>query len=164
MKNKSITPNPEIINRLAKSVYPSFVFLTGMQLNIFSALEDSVKTSQEVAQVLNVKEKYIERLLYSLVSIGLLKVEQNQFSNSIEANYYLVPGKPTYMGNNTWISPFLNYYIWGSAVKTAETIHTGKPQEKFDYAAASEEQLEEMFQSTRPIAYKAGEELAKKYD
>ncbi len=164
MKKNTTTPNPELINRLAKSVYPSFVFLTSMQLNIFSILEDSAKTPQEVADVLNVKEKHIERLLYALGSIGLLKIEKNQFVNSIEASCYLVPGKPTYMGNNTWINPILNYYIWGSAVKTAETIRTGIPQDKFDYAATSEDQLKEMFQSLRPIAYKAGEELAKKYD
>ncbi len=164
IEKKSITPDPEIINRLAKSVYPSFTFLTSMQLNVFSVLEDSAKTPQEVAEVLNVEKKHIERLLYALVSIGLLKIEKNQFANSIEASCYLVPGKPSYMGNNTWINPYLNYYIWGSAVKTAETIHTGTPLEKFDYAGASEEQLEELFRSTRPIAYKAGEELAIKYD
>ena len=164
MKKKNITPNPEIINNLAKNVYPSFVFLTGMQLNVFSVLEDSAKTPQEVADILNVKEKDIERLLYALVSIGLLKKEQKHFTNSIEASCYLIPGKPTFMGNNTWINPILNYYIWGSAVKTAETIQTGSPQDKFDYAKASKEQLEEIFRSTRPIAYKAGEDLAKKYD
>ena len=164
MKKNRITPNPELINRLAKSVYPSFVFLTSMQLNIFSVLEDSAKTPNEVAKDLKVKEKHIERLLYALGSIGLLKIEKNKFINSIEASCYLVPGKPTYMGNNTWINPILNYYIWGSAVKTAETIRTGTPQEKFDYSSTSEEQLKEMFQSLRPIAYKAGEELAKKYD
>ena len=164
MKKKTITPNPELINRLAKSVYPSFVFLTSMQLNIFSVLEDSAKTTQEVAKVLMVKEKHIERVLYALSSIGLLKIEKNKFANSIEASCYLVPGKPTYMGNHTWINPILNYYLWGSAVKTAETIRTGTPQEKFDYTAVSEEQLEDIFLSLRPVAYKAGEELAKKYD
>lgn len=164
MKKPPITPNPELINKLAKSVYPSFVFLTSMQLNIFSVLEDSAKTPKEVAEVLNVKVNHIERLLYALGSIGLLKIEKNKFANSIEANCYLIPGKPTYMGNNTWINPMLNFYLWGSAVKTAETIRTGTPQDKFDYTAVSEEQLEDIFLSLRPIAYKAGEELAKKYD
>ena len=164
MKKIPITPNPELINRLAKSVYPSFVFLTSMQLNIFAVLEDSAKTPKEVAEVLKVKQKHVERLLYALSSIGLLKIEKNKFTNSIEASCYLVPGKPTYMGNNTWINPILNYYLWGSAVKTAETIRTGTPQEKFDYTAVSEEQLEDIFLSLRPVAYKAGEELAKKYD
>lgn len=164
MKKIPITPNPELINRLAKSVYPAFVFLTSMQLNIFSVLENSAKTPKEVAEVLKVKEKHIERLLYALGSIGLLKIEKNKFSNSIEANCYLIPGKPTYMGNNTWINPMLNFYLWGSAVKTAETIRTGTPQDKFDYSAVSDKQLEDIFLSLRPIAYKAGEELAKKYD
>lgn len=164
MKKTPITPNPELINRLAKSVYPSFVFLTSMQLNIFAVLEDSAKTPKEVAEVLKVKQKHVERLLYALSSIGLLKIEKNKFTNSIEASCYLVPGKPSYMGNNTWINPILNYYLWGSAVKTAETIRTGTPQEKFDYTTVSEEQLEDIFLSLRPVAYKAGEDLAKKYD
>ena len=163
-KKPPITPNPELITRLAKSVYPAFVFLTSMQLNIFSVMEDSAKNPKEVAEILKVKEKHNERLLYALGSIGLLKIEKNKFSNSIEANCYLIPGKPTYMGNNTWINPMLNFYLWGSAVKTAETIRTGTPQDKFDYSAVSEEQLEAIFLSLRPIAYKAGEELAKKYD
>ena len=37
------------INKLATSVYPSFAFLTGMQLNIFTLLDDCPLSIKEVA-------------------------------------------------------------------------------------------------------------------
>jgi len=97
------------------------------------------------------------------VSAGLLTVENGQFANTEEASHYLVKGKPSYMGNHVFVSPFLNYHIWGAAVKTAEIIRAGEIQ-KFDYSTASQEQLAEIFRSTMPIAIRSGEELAKKYD
>ncbi len=160
-KKESI--KPDIIIKLATLVYPSFAFLTGMQLKIFTLLEERQSSIKEIAEKLRVKPNYIERLLYSLVSAELLIVEKGLFTNTKEASLYLVQGKPSYMGNHIYVNPILNYWIWGSAVKTADIIRSGKIK-KFDYYSSSKEELLEMFRSTMPIAMKAGEELAKKFD
>lgn len=163
VSNRTSSPEPKTILNLASAVYPSFAFLTGMHLDIFTVLDDRPLTIEETANALNVKSHLIERLLYALVSAGLLTVENGQFANTEEASHYLVKGKPSYMGNHVFVSPFLNYHIWGAAVKTAEIIRAGEIQ-KFDYSTASQEQLTEIFRSTMPIAIRSGEELAKKYD
>ncbi len=152
---------PDKINKLAASVYPSFAFLTGMQLEIFTLLDENPLSVKETAEKLHVKPNNIERLLYSLVSAELLTTENGLFTNTKEASHYLVQGKPSYMGNHVFVNPVLNYWIWGSAVKTADVIRTGKVT-KFDYNTTSKEELLEMFKSTMPVAMKAGEELAKK--
>ncbi|MHA1511037.1 MAG: FAD-dependent oxidoreductase, partial [Promethearchaeota archaeon] len=160
-KKESIKPDKII--KLATLVYPSFAFLTGMQLKIFTLLEERQLPIKEIAEKLSVKPNYIERLLYSLVSAELLIVEKGLFANTKVASHFLVQGKSSYMGNHIYINPILNYWIWGSAVKTAEIIRSGNIK-KFDYYSTSEEELLEMFRSTMPIAMKAGEELAKKFD
>jgi hypothetical protein len=157
------TINPKKINKLSTSIYSSFAFLAGMQLDIFTLLDESPLSIKEIAGIMNVKPNYIERLLYSLVSAELLIVEKGLFSNAEDTSHYLVQGKPSYMGDHTHISPFLNYWNWGSAVKIADDIRSGKT-DKFDYSSSSQKDLLEMFRSTMPIAIKAGEDLAKQFD
>jgi len=98
------------------------------------------------------------------VAAGLLTVEGDIFSNTSEANHFLVQDSSSYMGNYPFINPLLSFYNWSAALKTAELIRTGIPQNKYDFSAKSEDELESLFRCTRPVAVRAGRELVARYD
>ena len=155
---------PKRIKELSSAAYKSFAFLAGMKLDIFTILSEKQATPKQLAQTMKVNENHIERLLYALVSIGLLRKEKGKFMNTEEAEQYLVKGKQDYLGNHVYVNPGLNYWNWGSAVHIADSITTGEPQDFYDFSAAAYEQHLEAFRGTMPVAVKAGEELAKWFD
>ena len=118
------TPQPEIIDRLEMAVHPSFALLAGMKLDLFTQLKDASLTVEEVAQVSDLKPDKLKPLLYALVAAGLLTVEDNRFTNSPEADYYLVRGRPAYLGDRHKLWSWL----WNAELQTAETIQSGIPQ------------------------------------
>ena len=85
-------PKPETIDKLTWAAYPAFAMLAGMQLDVFTPLSEGAKTIQEVAQVLEVQPLKLQPLMYALVSAGLLEVEDDRFSNTIESDYFLAQG------------------------------------------------------------------------
>jgi len=89
--------DPQKIENLTMSAYPFFAMLAGVQLNLFTALRDRSLTSKQIADSIGVNAKKLTPLLYALVAAGLLTLERNLFSNSNEANHFLVPSSPNYM-------------------------------------------------------------------
>jgi hypothetical protein len=155
---------PERIGELSNAAYKSFIFLTGMQLDIFTLISGKQITVKQLSETMKLEENHLERLLYALLAIKLLKQENNKFMNTPESEQYLVKGKPDYLGNHVYVNPRLNYWNWGTGVHIAESITTGKPHDFYDFHASSYEQHLEGFKGTMPVALKAGEELAKWFD
>lgn len=105
------------------AVYPPLALLAGMKLDLFSSLEDGPLSAAKIASVIGVQASKLKPLLYVLVVAGLLTVEDDQFSNTLEAQAYLVRGKPTYMGDKS----DLISKNWEKVLRTAETIRAGGP-------------------------------------
>jgi len=155
-------PGMHTIQSLSRAVHPSFAMLAGCQLGVFTALRDGSLTADQIASTLQVDATRLRPLLYALVSAGLLTVEQGCFSNTEEANTYLVKGSPTYMGPvyDVWAM------IWAAEMKSAESIRTGVAQCRhlFDYADRSAEELEKIFRGLHGPSLAYGRLLAERYD
>ncbi|MCP4159517.1 MAG: methyltransferase [Deltaproteobacteria bacterium] len=151
---------PSTIMRNAYAVYPSFAMLAGMQLDLFTPLKDKPMDPESLAIVLKVKESKLSPLLYSLVTAGLLNVEDGIFSNTVESDTYLVKGLPTYMGS---LNEFFND-LWHATLNTAESIRTDEPKSKHDWSTLSEEELLKYFRSQYPSSLRSGMQLAQKID
>jgi len=160
----SSPPEPKIIKKLATAAYPSFAMLAGMQLDVFTPLKGGSMSAEQIADAIWVKPAKIKPLLYALVTAGLLTVEEDLFSNTNEANNFLVPDSSSYIGDHAYINPLVMWGNWDAALKTAESIRTGLPQAKYDFSGKSEDELEWLFRGTRPIAVRAGRELVARYD
>jgi len=160
----SSPPEPKIIKKLATAVYPSFAMLAGMQLDVFTPLKGGSMSAEQIADAIGVKLAKIKPLLYALVTAGLLTVEEDLFSNTNEANNFLVPDSPLYIGDHAYINPLVMWGNWDAALKTAESIRTGLPQAKYDFSGKSEDELEWLFRGTHLIAVRAGRELVARYD
>lgn len=134
--------------------------LAGMQLDVFTPLKDRPMKADCLASILKVKESKLSPLLYSLVSANLLTVENGFFSNTIEANTFLVKDLPAYMGG---LNEFFND-LWHATLQTAESIRTGEPKAKHNWYTLPEEELLKYFRSQYPACIRSGIFLAQKFD
>jgi len=129
--------SPDTIEKLNSAVYPSFTMVAGMQLDVFTPLKDGPMSVEHLAEALAVQPHKLRPLLYALVAAGLLTVQDERFANTPEAAYCLVRGQPAYLGD-TYEGRLMR---WRATLHTAETIRTGVPQAKIDYAAMPPDQL-----------------------
>ena len=150
---------PTTIFRHAFAVYPPMAMLAGMQLDVFTPLGDGPATAERLAEALGVASEKLRPLLYALVSADLLTVEGDRFANTPEANFYLVRGRPAYMGS----AHELYSDLWGAALRAAQSIRAGAPQVKHDFAAMSDEELAAFFRGLHAGALATGRQLADSY-
>ena len=151
---------PDTIEKLNSAVYPSFAMVAGMQLDVFTPLKDGPLSVEDLADALTVKPHKLRPLLYALVAAELLTVEDECFSNTPEAAHFLVRGRPAYLGD-TYEGRLRR---WQATLHTAETIRTGVPQAKVDYAAMSPDQLEPWYRGIHAEAVAAARTLMARHD
>ena len=135
-------PQPDTIWRLRTELYPSFARLAAIQLDVFTPLSDGPGNVEQVAEAIGADADILKPLMYILVETGLLAVDGENFSNSPEANYYLVKGNASYIGAGYEASS--NH--WNVLWKSADSIRTGSAQAKIDYSysAMSKEALDQI--------------------
>ena len=83
---------PETIDKLRFAADSYLAALAGMQLDLFTPLKDGPKTAEEIAQATGVGPARLRLLLYSLVAAELLAEQDGRFSNTREAEQFLVKG------------------------------------------------------------------------
>ncbi|MGR8947646.1 MAG: methyltransferase [Gammaproteobacteria bacterium] len=151
---------PETINRHINSVYPAFALLAGMQLDVFTPLGTGPKTASEIATALDLRAEKLEPLLYALVTGGLLSVTGNEFSNTPEANEFLVTTSRRYLGG----AHRAYADLWASTMRTADSIRTGVPQAKHDFSAMGEQELRNFIRGLDAGAGATARRLNKSFD
>jgi SAM-dependent methyltransferase len=151
---------PDTIEKLNSAVYPSFAMVAGMQLDVFTPLKDGPMSVEHLAAALAVQPHKLRPLLYALVAAELLTVDDERFSNTPEAAHFLVRGRPAYLGD-TYEG---RRRRWQATLHTAETIRTGVPQAKVDYAAMSPDQLEPWYRGIHAEAVAAARTLMVRHD
>src|SRR6185436_18657306 len=111
-------PRPNTVNQLRSAADAAFAMLAAMQLDVFTPLRLGPKTVEDIARAICVSPTRLRMLLYSLVAGGLLTEEDGRFSNTPEANQFLVKGDPSYIGD--WHAILSNR--WVRSLKIAESI------------------------------------------
>ena len=112
----------ERVNELARMFWYSAILRAGIKLDVFSLLEDSSRTSKEVAESIEASPRYVQAFLDSCVSLELLEERGDRYGNSNLASKFLVKGKKEYVGDhalhhtNTWTA-------WG---RLDEIVKEGK--------------------------------------
>ena len=160
MADDTSSSQPTTIQKLATAVYPSVAMLAGMQLDVFTPLKDGPLSAEQLAAALGVKTDKLSRLLYALVIAELLTVEKERFANTPEAQHFLVRGQPTYVGGRH--ENFSD--IWQALLHTADTIRTGVPQCKKDFASMTPDAQLPFFRGLHPGTLATGQDLATRYD
>ena len=134
--------------------------LAGMQLDVFTPLKDGPLTTEQIADAIGVGPTRLRLLLYALVAAGLLTEQGGRFSNTPEANQFLVKGDPSYMGNRHAAIAIR----WSASLKTAESIRSGAPQAKLDFSNSPQEEVEKFLRNINANTIPAARALLEKYD
>ena len=153
-------PQPEIINELFEAVYPSFAMLAGMDLDLFTQLNDGPLNVEQISDAMGVQAIKLSPLLYALVAAGLLAIQDDLFSNTPEADYFLVRGKSAYLGG-------LHELVannWARILKTAATIRAGGPLQEYDYHDMPQDELVALFRGLYPGSLVDADRLMNLYD
>ncbi len=134
---------PETVNKLRAGVDAGFAMLAGMQLDLFTPLKAGPMTAEQLAAAIGVGPGRLRLLLYVLVVAGLLNEQDGVFSNTAEANRFLVKGEPSYIGNRHAAIAMR----WRENFKTADSIRSGVPQAKLDFSNSPLEELEKFLRN-----------------
>ena len=154
------TPRPDTITRLRSTANGAFAMLAGMQLDVFTPMKDGPLTAEQIAAAICVGPSRLRLLLYVLVTAGLLTEQDGRFSNTAEANHFLVKGLPSYLGNKHATIAM----TWSAYLKTAESIRSGVPQAKMDFSNSPQEDVEAFLRSINANTVPSARTLVEKYD
>jgi predicted O-methyltransferase YrrM len=108
---------------MARGFQPSRVLLTAIEYDVFDLLDNGPATSSQMAARMKTDTRATDRLMNALVALGLLEKDGDEFSNSKDAQEFLVTGQPGYMGgalmhaSNMWNS-------WSTLTKAVEEGHS----------------------------------------
>ena len=155
----SSSPQSEFITKYFDAVYPSFALLAGLQLDVFTHLREKSLSAENLASEIGVLPYKLQPLLFSLVQAGLLIFKDSSFSNTSEANQYLVKGEPAYVGARNGLTSG----NWKRMLDMAATIRAGKPPAEYDDPSSPDE-LVEVFQGLYPGAVADAKLLLEKFD
>lgn len=150
---------PDLISRLLDSVYPSFALLAAMELELFTLLDGHSKSLNDLADALQVNPEKLGPLLYALTVAELLVEEDAKFSNSIEAQKFLVQEKPAYLGDMQGLIS----NNWKRLLDTASMIRNGGPLAEYDYHSGQDE-LVAILRGLYPGTVKDAQALMGLYD
>jgi hypothetical protein len=146
---------PVMIQKLAGAVPQALAMLAGMELEIFSILDEAALTTEEIAQAIAARPERVQPLLAVLVSAGLLCADSGRFANSREAAQFLVRGKTAFMGGvyELWAD------MWHAELQTASSVRTGIPQARHDFGSMSPEALYAFVRGSHSGALSAARQL-----
>jgi SAM-dependent methyltransferase len=98
------TPSPDtLLNLLFGTIETPFVKLpilrAGIELQVWAKIAAGCRTANEVASAAGADPGGMRRLLDGLAVMNLLRKESVAYSLPDWAEYYLLPGRPAYLGN-----------------------------------------------------------------
>lgn len=152
--------SPTTINAHIANVYPALALLAGMQLDVFTPLAAGPRAAADLATALGVRADKLAPLLYALVTAGLLSHADGLFANTAEAAEFLVRGAPRYLGGSA--AAYAD--LWSATLHTAESIRTGIPQVRHDFARMSHAELSAFIRGIDAGAAATARRLCKDYD
>jgi predicted O-methyltransferase YrrM len=90
--------SPEPIAEMIHGYRMSHILLTAVEKGVFTRLSES-KSAKDIAEEIGTKPRATEKFLNVLVTLGLLAKSDNKYVNMVDAETFLVEGKPHYIGN-----------------------------------------------------------------
>lgn len=150
----------EDILELGYSFFKPKVLLTAARLKIFDIIGEIGMSASEVAAKLSLDEGATEIFLDAMVSLGLLKKEQNQFFNTEEGKEVFISNKESYLGDMI----VLQDVMWNAWNKLEESIISGRPARKPDMFQEKNEETRNFIRAMRNTAISIAPKVSKVID
>lgn len=136
------------------------IFLTSVKLDLYTPMGSGPKTAAEIASAIGADPENLERLLDSLVAIGLIHREGIRYANTPVVAEFLVKTSPFYMGELM----LLQDEEWESWGKLEEVVRTGKPPVKGNIFMNRPEVGEKILRVLDRMAKRVAPSLAERID
>jgi hypothetical protein len=161
-------PDPEHILNLGLGFWGSKALLSAVELGVFGALASGPADLATLRSKLGLHERSARDFLDALVALKLLEREDGRYRNAADADLFLDPGKPTYVGGILEMANARLFGFWGNLT---EALRTGRPQSEMktggDFFAnvyAEPERLSTFLRGMSGISAGAAQALAAKFD
>jgi 2-polyprenyl-3-methyl-5-hydroxy-6-metoxy-1,4-benzoquinol methylase len=116
-----LMPAPEILDQLDAHIYQVAIFRAALELQVWAKVAAGENTVDRIAASQHWDLLGTRMLLDDLCALKLLAKEGKRYRLLPEAECYLLPDKPTYMGRY-----LLSDFGWEGNGQLAESIRTGK--------------------------------------
>lgn len=111
---------PERIQQVARDFQTCRILSTGVELGLFTALDDGKRTSTDVARETGTDARATDRIMNALCALGLLNKDGVLFANGTCAAKHLVKGKPEYLSGLGHI-----FNLWDTWATLTEAVRRG---------------------------------------
>jgi SAM-dependent methyltransferase len=128
--------NPDAIREVAVSFQKSRILLTGFELDIFTNIDESGTTSNQIAKKMHLDEHACERLLNALVSLGFITKQNHLFFNTIESYTFLSKKSSDYIGGLMHTN-----HLWNTWSNLTQVVKTGNSANSTEINERGEEWL-----------------------
>jgi SAM-dependent methyltransferase len=150
---------PDKILELSGHYWASFALHTGVELDLFTLLDEEGLTEEEVSQELKISKRGTKALLRALCALGFIKKEGEIYFDTEESVEFLSKNSPEYLGYMIKHHHYLSKY-WVSLPKA---VKSGKPVKRSTLLKSMENELEAflmgMFNNASIIATKVAQIL-----
>lgn len=156
-----VKPDLNTLMKFVTGFQSAKVFFVANDLEIFGTLSPKPRTYSEVASGLGLSKRGTEILLDALVALGLLIKEGGYYRNSLEAEEFLVPEKPTYRGHFFKMM----HDLWRPWSELEHAVQHGCPKESFaEQLFRSEKYNRQFILGTENMKRDVAEEIAHQLD
>lgn len=122
-------PTPDHIMEIGLGFQASKTLLTATKLGVFEALAAGPKTRAALEEKVGLHPRSSADFLDALVALDLLDREDGEYRNTREADAFLVPGSPSYLGGFLEMANDRLYHFWGDL---EEGLRTGRTQNELE--------------------------------
>jgi len=117
------SPSPEKIVQIATGAWATSLLGVASEYSLFKHLEGEGATAAAIEAKLPISPRGLQSLLDGLTGLGLLELKDGKYRNSPEASFYLVEGKPAFMGGFGQVQ-FSDLRRWA---EFSQVVKTGIP-------------------------------------
>jgi 2-polyprenyl-3-methyl-5-hydroxy-6-metoxy-1,4-benzoquinol methylase len=129
---------PQEIMQLMQGAQATSIFRTAIELGVFGQIAKGNRTASSVASAIGCKERPTRILLDACGALGLIEKKGREYALPPATEQFLVPGKPTYMGELSNL--FCGESLWNSVARLTDAVrndgtvmpeHAETPQYRF---------------------------------
>jgi hypothetical protein len=121
----TMRPSPEKLLSLGMSFWKAKTLLSAVELGVFDALAEGPADLESLRMRLGLHERSARDFLDALVAMKLLERDEGVYRNGADADFFLVRGKPSYVGGLLEMANARLYQSWGHLT---EALKTGRRQ------------------------------------
>lgn len=161
----AVTPEP--LFKLGFGFWASKTFLSAVELGLFTELARGPLTAEALRERLQLHPRGARDFFDALVALGVLGRENDQYSNTPEADLFLDRNKLSYMGGILEMAGGRLYRAWGGLT---ESLRTGKQYNEagttgnpFDALYADEQSLENFLRAMTGVSMGPAMAIAAKF-